>query len=143
MTEAARLFNHDIMALPEDIQNRIFALIKRFRDCKSRLERLQDADKEDEYRKARDADFISIFKDACTLVHEAETAKAPYVLELSNSVQKVLSKCIAYAYGESEIYDFMPSWAHDNQGGRPLVEDRGEVEVPLRESPVYFSPVCY
>lgn len=121
------------MALPEAIQARLSDLSKRFHDCEATLQRLLAAESYDEHKKVRDEDFISIFRDACALVREAETTNPPYLLELLDAAQKVLDEGIGIAYGRSELFDFMPSWAHDDQRDRPLIEDHREVVLPLRK----------
>ncbi|QRW23502.1 WD40 domain-containing protein [Rhizoctonia solani] len=120
------------MTLPNTIQTRISALEKRLSKCKRQLARLQQSDEGDRFEKARDEVFIGILKDACSLVREGELASAPYLSELAKAVDRILDDAIGYSYGrESDsseldegLYDFMPSWAHDDAGHRPLIPDK-------------------
>ncbi|KDN48395.1 hypothetical protein RSAG8_02987, partial [Rhizoctonia solani AG-8 WAC10335] len=83
--------------------------------------------------------FIGVFKDTCALVREAELADAPYLLELVKAADKILGDGVGYSYGKNYhpgdfdklVYDFMPSWAHDDAGGRPLIQDKNGGDFPL------------
>ncbi|CAE6469279.1 unnamed protein product [Rhizoctonia solani] len=127
------------MTLPDTVQTRLSALEKRLAKCKRQLERLQRAEKLDQHEKVRDEEFIGILKDTCALVREAELSDAPYLVELAKAADKILDDGIGYSYGrdddpsESEegLYDFMPSWAHDDAGDRPLITDESGGKFPL------------
>lgn len=127
------------MTLPEDIQNRISKLNKRLRKCVSKLNNLEDDDYDDEHYEIRDKYFISVFRNTSALIREAETANAPYLPELLEAAQQLIDEAIGVAYGERSLYDFMPSWAHDDEGGRPLVKDRGRAVVGLGKSNIVYT----
>ncbi|CUA74738.1 DENN domain and WD repeat-containing protein SCD1 [Rhizoctonia solani] len=126
------------MALPAAIQTRISALETRLSKCKLKLGRLRKDKKFQEYEKVRDEEFIGFFKDTCALVREAELANAPYLVELAKAADKILDDGVGYSYGRDSRfptgrvsladydegpYDFMPSWAHGDDGDRPLIKD--------------------
>lgn len=121
------------MALPESVQTRITTLRKRLHTCVALLKRLRKGPDSDKYEKIRKEDFISVFHDTCALVCESEINNWPYHLELLDAAHKLLNEGIGIAYGDGDLYDFMPSWAHDDEGDRPLIRDRREVKLGLRE----------
>ncbi|KEP47055.1 WD40 domain protein [Rhizoctonia solani 123E] len=122
------------MTLPDTFLTRVSALETRLSKCKRKLNRLRKAEKFEAYEKVRDEEFIGVFKDTCALVREAELADSPYLVELAKAADKILDEGVGYSYGRDsgsggsdfggeELYDFMPSWAHDDDGGRPLIKD--------------------
>ncbi|CCO32248.1 hypothetical protein BN14_06302 [Rhizoctonia solani AG-1 IB] len=60
-------------------------------------------------------------------------------MELAKAADKILDDGIGYSYGrdddssdyEEGLYDFMPSWAHDDAGDRPLIPDKTGQELPI------------
>ncbi|KAG8726022.1 hypothetical protein FRC11_000985, partial [Ceratobasidium sp. 423] len=127
------------MTLPDAVQTRISALETRLSKCKRKLNRLRKTERFEEHDKVRDEEFIGVFKDTCALVREAELADAPYLGELAKAADKILDDGVGYSYGrdsnsaefEEGVYDFMPSWAHDDDGGRPLIKDENGGKFPL------------
>jgi hypothetical protein len=85
----------------------------------------------DEEEDAKKRNFLAIFRDTCTLIREAEAAEAPDLTTLVDSADKIFNEGVEFAYGASDLFDFMPSWAHDNQASQPLIKDKNE--VPGRE----------
>ncbi|CUA74739.1 Myosin heavy chain kinase B [Rhizoctonia solani] len=127
------------MTLPDLVQNRLSALEARLSTSQRKLDRLREAERFTEQDRVRDNEFIQIFKDVCAFVREAELANAPYLLELARAADKILDDGIGYSYGRDSgvseigeyVYDFMPSWAHDEAGGRPLINDEsGIIALP-------------
>ncbi|KDN48396.1 hypothetical protein RSAG8_02988, partial [Rhizoctonia solani AG-8 WAC10335] len=106
------------MTLPDAIQTRVSALETRLSKCKRKISRLRKAEKDEEYEKVRDGEFIGIFKDTCALVREAELVNASYLVELAKAADKILDDGVGYSYGRDSgpadfdegLYDFMPSW---------------------------------
>ncbi|CAE6481558.1 unnamed protein product [Rhizoctonia solani] len=126
------------MTLPDAVQTRLSALKTRLSKCERKLDRLRKAEKDEQHEKVRDEEFIGVFKDTCALVREAELADAPYLTELAKAADKILGDGIGYSYGggddpeeEESLYDFMPSWAHDDAGDRPLIKDENGEKFPL------------
>ncbi|KAJ1302213.1 hypothetical protein OPQ81_001037 [Rhizoctonia solani] len=127
------------MNLPDAIQTRLSTLETRLSKCQRKLDRLRKADKFEEHDYVRDENFIRVFRDTCALLREAELSDAPYLVELSKAADKILDDGIGYSYGRDTnpggfgegLYDFMPSWAHDDDGGRPLIKDKNGESFPL------------
>ncbi|CAE6519833.1 unnamed protein product [Rhizoctonia solani] len=122
------------MTLPDTIQNHISALEIRLSETQDKLDGLREAERFEEYEKVRDEEFIGLFKDTCALVREAELAGSPYLIELAKAVGKILDDGIRYSYGRDSVYDFMPSWAHDED--RPLIKDEIGENFPLSHNTV-------
>ncbi|CAE6407089.1 unnamed protein product [Rhizoctonia solani] len=126
------------MTLPDAIQTRLSGLEKRLSECELKLNRLGKAKKHEERDKVRNEEFIGVFKDTCALVREAELADAPYLMELAKLADKILDDGVGYSYGRKTnmaesnkgVYDFMPSWAHED-GDRPLIKDEDGGKFPL------------
>ncbi|KAG8746242.1 hypothetical protein FRC11_012807 [Ceratobasidium sp. 423] len=126
------------MALPDVVQTRVSALETRLAKCKRELNLLRKAKKSEEHDKVRDEEFIGIFKDTCSLVRGAELTDAPYLVELAKAADKILDDGVGYSYGrgghskfDEGVYDFMPSWAHDDAGDRPLIEGENGGKFPM------------
>lgn len=121
------------MAVPKNLQDRISTLTKRLRQCANKIEGLHAA-QDDEFENLRNGEFLNIFRDTCAMVRESETGNPPYQLELVEAAQNLLNEAIGIAYEAEDMFDFMPSWAHDDQSDRPLIEDRHGATLALRES---------
>lgn len=134
------------MTIPEPTKESLFALSHRLGKSQARLQRLFAAGRDKKHDKYRDGPFLSIFKDACALVHEAEVANAPYLPELLDAVQQIHDFVVAYAYRDPGMFEFMPSWAHNNQGGRPLVGDISGLNLPsnsIKNFLIRVADLCY
>ncbi|CUA72580.1 hypothetical protein RSOLAG22IIIB_10136 [Rhizoctonia solani] len=118
------------MTLPDTVQERISRLKERLEKCKKKMERLLDAEDEDRFERVRDESFLKIFTDSCTLVRDAEIDSAPYLPELLKTIQALHDDALAYAYSSPVMFDYVSSWAHDDEHGRPLVKDKFGVELP-------------
>ncbi|CAE7182037.1 unnamed protein product [Rhizoctonia solani] len=129
------------MTLPDAIQARVSALETRLSKCKRKLDRLGEAEKFEQQEKVRDGEFMDVLKNTCALVREAELTEAPYLTELAKAADKILDDAVGYSYGadgdpgnldDEGLYDFMPSWAHDDAGDRPLIKDEngGKFSMP-------------
>jgi hypothetical protein len=122
------------MVLPDALQSRISRLSQRLDEFVKNTEPEDSEDEdEDEFYKAREKEFLAIFRDTCALVREKTAEKIPHLQELVDAAHKILHDGVEHAYGEAEMFDFMPSWAHDDENGQPLIEDRRETMLPLRE----------
>ncbi|CUA78566.1 hypothetical protein RSOLAG22IIIB_13238 [Rhizoctonia solani] len=118
------------MTIPDTVQERISRLKERLEKCKKKMERLLDAEDEDRFERVRDESFLKIFTDSCTLVRDTEIDSAPYLPELLKIIQALHDDALAYAYSSPVMFDYVPSWAHDDEHGRPLVKDKFGVELP-------------
>ncbi|CUA74740.1 hypothetical protein RSOLAG22IIIB_11457 [Rhizoctonia solani] len=135
------------MTLPTAIQDRVSGLETRLSKCKKKLNRLRKAEKFKQHEKVRDEEFIGVLKDTCALVREAELANAPYLVELAKAADTILDDGVGYTYGrdsgsadsdfdEDGLYDFMPSWAHDDDGDRPLIKDENGGKLPMSHAAI-------
>ncbi|KAG9127564.1 hypothetical protein FRC07_012194 [Ceratobasidium sp. 392] len=114
------------MVLLEALQSRITRLSRRL-DKFVKSSMLDDEEDGDKVEKK----YLKISSDLCALVCEESVGQNPHLPELVAATQKVINKGIEYVYGESELFNFMPSWAHDANAGQPLVEDTSETKLPL------------
>jgi hypothetical protein len=64
---------------------------------------------------------MAVLKDACALIREAESEGVTNLDIAINQVDKLIDKALNFAYGDSEMFDFVPSFAHSNEC--PLLED--------------------
>ncbi|CAE7057717.1 unnamed protein product [Rhizoctonia solani] len=134
------------MTLPDAIQSRVSALEKRLSESVCKLDRLRQPEVEgfndEEHNKVRDEEFIGVLKDTCSLVREAELANAPYLVELAKAADNIFGDAVTYSYDSvgypgdlnheyPSLYDFMPSWAHDDAGDRPLIKDESGGKLPI------------
>ncbi|CAE6469282.1 unnamed protein product [Rhizoctonia solani] len=138
------------MTLPATVQTRLSELEARLAECKEELTSLREDEADKEHGELRDGEFLQIFRDACTLVREAELSDAPYLAELTRSIEAILDNGLRYAFGppegadqdnsdieverEWELFTLMPSWAHDDLGDRPLLKDKNGQELPFPPS---------
>ncbi|TRM66145.1 hypothetical protein BD626DRAFT_546490 [Schizophyllum amplum] len=101
-----------------------FEVIKRKRD--KLVVKLQGEDASDD----DDKKLIALMKDICTVVRDASRApNASEVLpEVLEAAEKLLDGTIMMAYDACEVYDFLPSYAHTEDGSAPFVQD------PTREA---------
>ncbi|CAE6457474.1 unnamed protein product [Rhizoctonia solani] len=89
------------MPLPKIVQKRALTLTKNFDKCTNRLQRLYAAGRYDEYLALRKGELTAIYKDACTLLREADTTGASYRADLLDAVQYIIDEDI----GEEEAAD--------------------------------------
>jgi hypothetical protein len=70
--------------------------------------------------------FIGILRDACTIVRDAEASGAsPDTLDdVITQVDSLIHSAVEFGYGDSELFDFIPSFAHSPQ--YPEVKDQTE-----------------
>lgn len=126
------------MVLPDAIQSQISFLDRRLETCINNLNTIRTTKEYEGYEKVRDQQFILILKDICAVVHETEASNGPH-LELSKAAHQILNKSIEYTYGDGGLFDFMPSWAHDDSKGRPLIKDHDETILPGSELRTNFA----
>ncbi|QRV83116.1 hypothetical protein RhiJN_11132 [Ceratobasidium sp. AG-Ba] len=119
------------MGLPDTLKARIDELEKRMNEFIESSETSEDEDLDDEDDDACRQEFIKILVDTCTLVREEAVKQSPHVTELVEAAEGILSEGVEYAYGGSEMFDFMPSWAHDDAAGQPLIKDNSENKLPI------------
>lgn len=89
-----------------------------------------------EETKARNEVFLKILRDACALVREAEAWKSPDLPALVDAIHNVVDRSILLADGLHQMFDYMPSWAHDVENESPLLEDPDEKDGTIREQRV-------
>ncbi|KAG8724861.1 hypothetical protein FRC09_013029 [Ceratobasidium sp. 395] len=123
------------MVLPEDLQSRIFHLDEQISNFFGGLPR-EDEELGCETEMARNKQLLSILSKICALVREETAKNSPYVPELVKVVNEIFNSSVESAYGdpyepdESRLFDFMPSWAHDDAAGQPLVKDTVKLSFP-------------
>lgn len=132
----------DTTNLPEMLQNRVIRLKKRLRDFQATQKfpprnphkdyPYGYGDEGDELKASREV-FLKILRDTCALVREGEAWKSPDLPALVESVHKVLIEGIRLANGVSQMFEYLPSWAHDAENESPLVEDPDEKDGTIRE----------
>ncbi|KAG8719134.1 hypothetical protein FRC09_011581 [Ceratobasidium sp. 395] len=103
------------MVLPTALQSRVKRLDQRLNKFSKRSSSAEDDDAEEK--------FLKILRDTCALVREETTNQSPHLQEVVEAAQRILYKGVDYAYGDSDMFDFMPSWAHDDAADQPLIED--------------------
>lgn len=132
------------MTLSEERTAELESLKRRLDDIENRVSEASDEDEEEDEAEDEDGDggqagpkgkkFIVILKDICRLVRRATAASDPQLAEIVEAAQKILNQGVSFAYGDSDMFDFLPSWAHDAEAGEPLIRDREETDLPpMRE----------
>lgn len=122
------------MPLSKELTTKFSLLKKRLDDYRGEYESGDlEAAEEEGYEASRDNDekFVAILKDACTLIREAESSEAADFPEILEAAQDILNQAVSFAYSDVELFEFLPSWAHDNDREEPLIEDLGETELPF------------
>ncbi|KAG8745502.1 hypothetical protein FRC10_007849 [Ceratobasidium sp. 414] len=95
----------------------------------------EDSELDDKAYKSREKKFLKIFSDTCALVREQTSNQNPHLPELVEHAQRILDDGVEHAYGDSQMFDFMPSWAHDDAAGQPLIKDNlSEARLPVPAS---------
>ncbi|QRV97266.1 WD40 domain protein [Ceratobasidium sp. AG-Ba] len=114
------------MALPEDLKSRIARL-------ESRLEALTGGslEEDDDNEDSRENDLLNVLRDTCTLVREETRETSSYLAEMVEAAQKIMEKGVGYAYGDADLFDFMPSWAHNDDTGQPLIKESRGLRISL------------
>ncbi|KAG8719131.1 hypothetical protein FRC09_011578 [Ceratobasidium sp. 395] len=111
------------MVLPVALQSRIKHLDRRL--AKS-LKRSTTEAEEDEKE-----NFLEILRDTCAFVREETSSQNPNLEEVIESTRRILNKAVQDGYWDSDMFDFMPSWAHDDTANQPLVKDNTGVKQYL------------
>ncbi|OBZ72477.1 hypothetical protein A0H81_07646 [Grifola frondosa] len=65
--------------------------------------------------------FVQILHDACEIVRDAEQNDASDLKAIVEKVFLFLNEATLYAYGDGDLFEFMPSYAHSD--ACPLIED--------------------
>ncbi|KAH7332740.1 hypothetical protein B0J17DRAFT_721895 [Rhizoctonia solani] len=138
------------MTLPPTVQSGLSDLETPFSQFQEKIARLRSDEQDQERDQLRHDEFLPIFKDACTLIREAELSDPPYLAELTKLTVGILNEQICYALGagdddysegEQGLFGLMPSWAHDDIGERPMIKDNKERELPFQKFIEIFRPV--
>ncbi|KII84429.1 hypothetical protein PLICRDRAFT_46338 [Plicaturopsis crispa FD-325 SS-3] len=95
----------------------------------ARLEHdFEEYDGDDEAREDdnenRNPVFKSFLKDTCELVRTAEAANASNLKIIVERADQFINQLIAYAYGEADLFENVPSFAHTEDDRAPLIDDR-------------------
>ncbi|KAG8707489.1 hypothetical protein FRC09_001788 [Ceratobasidium sp. 395] len=104
------------MALPADSLSRINRLNERLDKLRATSFRgdEDDDDELDRRHQSSEKRLLKVLRDACAFVREEITKNSPYLPEIVENVQILLDKGVEYAYRDSQLFDYLPSWAHDN-----------------------------
>ncbi|KAG8708518.1 hypothetical protein FRC08_018856 [Ceratobasidium sp. 394] len=120
------------MVLPRTLESRIGGLNERLGDIVGNPVP-EDSRLDDRAHKSRENKFLKIFTDTCALVREQTSNQSPHLPELVEKAQEILDDGVWYAYEASDMFDFMPSWAHNDAVGQPLIKD-SEAQLPVPAS---------
>lgn len=107
-------------------------------DDKSESEESVDEDEEESDRletlqKAHRRKFLKIIQDTCVLVREAETWRSPDLPVVVDAAHRILNQAASFSYdGPPQLFEYLPSVAHDPERDSPLITDHKEVDVPIR-----------
>jgi hypothetical protein len=122
ITSAAPFVCSTTMA-DSDYPSRLEDILRRFKAF-----RIRHGDSDDERQMSEE--FLAVLRDACSLIRDAELSDASEAI--SAKVQAFFDESITYAYGEGDLFDFMPSFAHSSE--YPEVKDKAEGKIGgLRE----------
>ncbi|KAG9094807.1 hypothetical protein FS749_011774 [Ceratobasidium sp. UAMH 11750] len=115
------------MVLPKALQSRVTRLSNRLYNLMDKLGKHNGGG--DKVNKQ----FLEVLSDICRLVREETANQSLYLADLVEAVQEIIDDGVNHALGESglDVFDFMPSWAHDNGNGQPLIEDTIELKLEL------------
>ncbi|KAG8729421.1 hypothetical protein FRC11_008812 [Ceratobasidium sp. 423] len=122
------------MPLPHAIRKRTSALNKRFDKCMTKLERLEAAERYDEYDALREQDLNAIYKDACDLIRHSDEAGDSYCDELLDTLQGIIDE----AGGETGDMYLGPTTENrvsDHDEDLDVVEDQRPQTVRRNELP--------
>ncbi|KAF8594807.1 hypothetical protein BDV93DRAFT_529077 [Ceratobasidium sp. AG-I] len=135
----------DTSGLPEMLRNRVIRLKKRFRDFQATQKfpaqssepfgNGQRKPDDDEETKASKRVFLKILRDTCALIREGEAWRSPDLPALVDAIHKVTDRGILLANGFSQMFEYLPSWAHDAENESPFLEDPDEKDgtIPRTE----------
>ena len=113
--------------MPELDLTKISKLEERLDDV---ISKYSDEDEEGDGEKA----FMAVLKDACALIRDAESEGVANLDIAIEQVDKLIDKALNFAYGDSEMFDFVPSFAHSNEC--PVLED--EIDICTWKKPSSF-----
>jgi hypothetical protein len=65
--------------------------------------------------------FITVLKDACALIRDAESQGVTNLGIAIEQVDKLIDKALDFTHGDDSLYDYVPSFAHSNEC--PVLED--------------------
>jgi hypothetical protein len=85
----------------------------RIAELEKKLEDYKVADAESDHEEDTRKVFLDILKDACSLVREAD-GFAPDFQNILDKVDGLINNAVDYAYGDGDLYGFMPSFAHSD-----------------------------
>ncbi|CCL98796.1 uncharacterized protein FIBRA_00801 [Fibroporia radiculosa] len=66
--------------------------------------------------------ILQILQDTCAIVRDADTNTADDLKDIVEKARYIIERGIAVSYGEADLYEFMPSFAHDDDAA-PVVSD--------------------
>ena len=66
-------------------------------------------------------ELVRVLTRVCEVVRDAESKDAPNIDAIVQNAQNAIDSGVDKAYGASELFDFLPSFAHTDEA--PLIED--------------------
>ena len=117
------------VAMPELDLTKISKLEERLDDV---IYKDNDEDEERDGEKA----LMAVLKDACALIRKAESEGVANLDIAIDQVDKLINKALDFAYGDSEMFDFVPSFAHSNEC--PVLDD--EINICAWNNPPPLIP---
>ncbi|GBE88277.1 predicted protein [Sparassis crispa] len=72
------------------------------------------------------ANFVQLLREVCAVVRKAEASNALDIDAVVEKAYNILNSAVSTAYGEADLFDFLPSFAHDDEAA-PLVKDTFEM----------------
>lgn len=121
------------MPLSEELSAEVSRLKERLGDFERACDPRDDEAAEEEgydHTRRSDETLLSVLRDTCTLVRKAEASNSVHLTELVEVAQALLAEGVYFAYEDEVGINFLPSYAHDNERGEPLIEDRGKMNHP-------------
>ncbi|KAG8729422.1 hypothetical protein FRC11_008813, partial [Ceratobasidium sp. 423] len=121
------------MPFPKAVQKQTTTLTKKFDKCMNKLERLYTTGRYDEYLALREGEFTTIYRDACTLVREADTTGASYRADLLDVIQPIIDEFIT----EDGVIDVgcLTFRVQDYRDEPIVIKDRRVMQNPTARRP--------
>ena len=103
----------------EELRKRSETITQRIDKIKSRL-----LDEDSESLDSDQKSFINQLRNLCSLIREGENSQYQGWDKFLINIEQILNDAIGFAYGDFEVFDFLPSYADTPQSTvSPLIED--------------------
>ena len=89
------------------------ANLNRIAELEKKLQEFMDEYEELDHEEDTSEVFLAILKDACSLLREADGV-GPDFQDIIVKVDDLINSAVDFAYGDADLYDFMPSFAHSD-----------------------------